>query len=298
LRCPRCGRATSKEGEARRQRTGYCGPKCRLQRAIEELKRARRQRNHERFPLWGTACYWSAVIVAMSLVLGFTVGVFFHEFGGCIIGLGFFLAAMLLGVIFSCHALLFVGKLALLVLRIPVVLFFHARMHLLELLLIVALLGNGVGLIVGRTEEPATAIVLSVLCVTLVLGGSAWGLWASTALELKSALNRCGLILTGIFLPAACAGLAIGYVWLIEGVAYLPQEWGMAILWISIGLTAGTFSFLIIRHTYLQHFKACNAAHLARLKRWREMSRRKQNEMALDANSSDPSAAFTPQQQH
>jgi len=237
----------------------------------------RRERNADHSPLWANACYWSAVTVAIALFLGCTVSVVSPDCGACIIGLGMLLVSVFFAVTFSCHAFRVLGTLGLLLLRIPVVLFLQARMHLLELVLIVALLGNSVGLIVGHTEgaDPGTKIFLCVLCVTVVLGGSAWSLWVCTSLRLQSALSRCVLVLSGVLTPAACLGLFAAFGWLCVGLAHFPNEQAKGLFRVGLALATGTVSFCVLRHVISYHRKAWNAVGSARVEEWRHRARQK-----------------------
>lgn len=184
----------------------------RLRRALEGLKRHRRRQYVDQDPWLERYGHWSVLIGTIVIFVGCGIadaGLFWYP--GPVVWLGFLLCFLGFFSAFLSPVLESVGTLLMLVLRIPSMLLFEVRVHLLELILIVALLGNGIGLVVSKMArtDAFVAVLLCVLWGIVVLGGAAWGLWVCKVLAIEGAWTRCSLVLTGVLAPAAIPGIAV-----------------------------------------------------------------------------------------
>jgi hypothetical protein len=250
-------------------------PQERRHRALKELRRFRREQasshgsGHERFRV-------RAVVGGLLLMFfAYTYAVWterwYSEGCGLVAGLGFWIT--LLG-IFSPIAypiLKASGDLIVLILQIPSVLFLQTRMHLLDLILMVALLGNGIGLIFEQTQdqEAAFTLVLCVLWCILVLGGAAWGLWVCMALRIENALTRGSMILAGVLFPATVPGIILAPLLLIESVQSFSGHPWCSLLLIACVPIVIIGALGVMEGAYLYHFKAWDAMQAKRLQQGR-----------------------------
>jgi hypothetical protein len=129
---------------------------------------------------------------------------------------------------------------------IPRTLFFESQFHTTDLVFLVALLGNALGLLLSMVDNPVAGLLLAGLTGLWILGGAAWGLWTATQMEERRVLRRWWLMLFGMLLPAAIVGLPAGVLLILNGVASTPPEWPLILfgtillpvsLWVScVGL--------------------------------------------------------------
>jgi hypothetical protein len=234
----------------------------RLHRALEGLRQFRRRQYAER-TLWLNPFRDTLLLTgALTLFLGCGFHAFFPCDSDIVIALAFIqiIAGLLLPL--SNPIAWHVGTLLLLVLRIPTVLFFETRMHLLELILIVALLGNGIGFLVAQTGEAmvAATVVLCIVWCVIVLGGAAWGLWVATELKTEDTCERCALILGGVLMSWAILGLVVGPVSLLSGLTAPFSVESLEGIFFGLGTTLASFCLFWIVRGY--HARASSAFHL------------------------------------
>jgi hypothetical protein len=170
-----------------------------------------------------TNAAWLAFILSLggSVLLLLTM----EAMGEAAIMAGFLLAC---GILFTVCAVLVIrmtGHGVWAILRIPYRLFSESRMHLLDLIFLVVVLGNGTGVLVNSYGNyilfTATACIFWVF---YVLATAIWGLWVAQHLKIESPIRRCGLMVLGMAaIPgvlgvlAAMVGLACGLDMLATG---------------------------------------------------------------------------------
>jgi len=192
----------------------------RLRQALTGLKRHRRKQHADQGPWSERFGHWSVLVGMTAIFIGVGLDTVSYFDLGLPVTLGFFLCFMGLFAPALSPVLESVGQMLLLVVRIPSMLLFEFRMHLLELILIVALLGNGIGFIVSQeaATNAALAVFFCILWSIVVLGGAAWGLWVCRTLSIAAAWTRCSMILTGALLPASITGLAVSPFLALGGI--------------------------------------------------------------------------------
>lgn len=238
-----------------------------LQLALSNLRRFRRQLCSDHGP--PEHRFRPAAITAGVLMFFFGVemAAFITDWGNVLAALGglLTLCGMLSPLSYPAisNCTFFCGECASLLLRIPVVLFLETRMHLLELILIVALLGNGMGVVIGFLTPEATIATTVLLCVLwsiLVLGSAAWALWVAAALEIEDAHERCVLILAGLLAPVGVVSPWLGAAALCL-VLSTPASFG-SILGACAGMgSVGAYLYLLSAVTGY-HQRATDALQL------------------------------------
>lgn len=233
----------------------------RLHLTLAALRRFRRNQLSAREPV---SSQLSTGFLGIALLAFFLFG--FHVFVEYPLHPLFVTAAvmMAIGVLMPIIAPLIVNvtRLCLLVFRNPVILLFETRMHLLELVLIVALLGNGIGFLIAGTEEATVAITV-LLCAfwsLLVLGGSAWGLWVAAELNTECRCERCALILGGVLIPGAVLGVIVGPMALLDGMSLPVTVESLQSVCFGLGTVLGSLCLFWIIRGY--HARASGAYHL------------------------------------
>ena len=139
-----------------------------------------------------------------------------------IVGLALSIGAGLLGVtggpvMFVCSLLL---ALIMALFAVGLALFRVVQIRTLELLLLVAVLGNALGWIYRAMGDTAAvsvggrvtlALIIGLPCLVWTLGGAAWGLWVAKELLIDRPAHRLWLVATGLLTPLAfgCAVASI-----------------------------------------------------------------------------------------
>lgn len=149
-----------------------------LGRALDQLRQFRRKQASDRGPGHERSRVRAVVGGLMMIFMAHAYAVWQHDwcydcYSMLVASLGFWIALTGIFSPISYPVCRSAGLLLQVILHIPHILFFETRMHLLELMLIVALLGNGIGLVIGQTQDSdaSTTVVLCVLWSILVLGG-------------------------------------------------------------------------------------------------------------------------------
>jgi len=140
--------------------------------------------------------------------------------------------------------------------EIPYLLFQRARLHLLDLIVIVALLGNAIGLAIkwvdGEFRPRGAQCVVAyglpaLLCVLWILGGAAWGVWAATMLDREGAWARLRLMLTGLLFPLAIIAVVIFPILALASLFELTENLPAGLVGFTLSVTVlyGVIMFLL-----------------------------------------------------
>lgn len=120
-------------------------------------------------------------------------------------------------------------------LYIPRILFLETQFGLVDLLFMVALLGNSTGLTFSLISDTAAAATLAIPIGLVVFNGATWGLWIATCLSETRVLQRWWLMLLGTLCPLAVVGIPVclGMVLISiheEWECWIPVLCGLVIL--------------------------------------------------------------------
>jgi hypothetical protein len=144
---------------------------------------------------------------------------------------------------------------------IPRILFLDTQFGITDLIFMVALMGNAMGL-VFHTFDVSLAPFLCVPIGLLVLNGATWGLWTATRVHEPRVLQRWWLMLLGVLFPIAVFGIpvSLGIILVFTGMG--TERWpqilaGLVVLPTCICLTIET---LIIQRQ-AQHDEETTAAN-------------------------------------
>lgn len=154
---------------------------------------------------------WYKIVNILGYGLIFTgimlLGFFANRFGGWLVAAGIVLLISL-----------FLGTVSF---TIGQVFFTWGQLRLLELMLIVAVLGNAVGLTLQLTRNlfgPHDVVgqpLLVAACVFVVIGSAAWSLWVIRCLALEATLTRLKVLAIGWLVLPAIYGVSAGWIHLL-----------------------------------------------------------------------------------
>lgn len=133
--------------------------------------------------------------------------------------------------------------------RMPAVLFRQSQMRTTDLILIVALLGNGAGLCVKLLGDwPVAAALVLLIWLAWVLFGAAWALSSATKQGVQGGARRALFLLVAWATPMAFVFALGGLLTIIWSVSsgFGEINCGWRLVWVGVGLIAALLGFWIL----------------------------------------------------